>query len=64
MQFQFESVADFLAMGGYSFYVWLAYGLSFLAMAILIVKTINEKKQLFKQIKKQQQAKQYAQNRP
>lgn len=25
---QFHSLADFLAMGGYGFYVWLAYGIT------------------------------------
>ncbi|MCC5851287.1 MAG: heme exporter protein CcmD [Alkalimonas sp.] len=26
---QFDSFSDFLAMGGYGFYIWLAYGLTY-----------------------------------
>lgn len=25
---QFDSIAEFIAMGGHGFYVWLAYGLT------------------------------------
>ena len=30
---QFESLADFVAMGGHGLYVWLAYGATFLVLA-------------------------------
>ncbi len=29
-----NSVSEFLAMGGYAFYVWGSFGITFLAMAI------------------------------
>lgn len=33
---QFDSFSDFLAMGGYGFYVWISFGLSFLALGLLL----------------------------
>ena len=32
----FASITEFLAMGGYGFYVWLSYGLTALALLALI----------------------------
>lgn len=52
MQFQFESLADFFAMGNYGFYVWLAYGVSIVALAWLIWKSKRDQKQILKQVKK------------
>ena len=34
---QFDSISAFLDMGGYGFYVWLSYGSSALAIALLII---------------------------
>ncbi len=31
---QWHSVGEFLAMGGYAFYVWGSFGVTFLCMAI------------------------------
>lgn len=55
MTFQFNSLGDFFAMGGYSFYVWLAYGLSFLAMGVLVWQSKRETKQILRLAKKEQQ---------
>jgi len=33
---QFDSISAFLDMGGYGFYVWLSYGVSVLAIGLLI----------------------------
>lgn len=33
--FAFNSMAEFWAMGGYGFYVWLSFGLSLLALLLL-----------------------------
>lgn len=33
----FHSVADFLAMGGHGFFVWSAYGISFVLIVINMV---------------------------
>ncbi|MFQ1013919.1 heme exporter protein CcmD [Avibacterium paragallinarum] len=55
----FESVSDFLNMGGYGFYVWLSYGLSFLALVGLIVQGMLRKKTLIKEIQREQQRVKY-----
>lgn len=52
MTFQFESVSAFFAMGGYSFYVWLSYGVTFIAMGILIWQSQREQRAVFEQTKK------------
>lgn len=53
LTFQFNSFAEFLAMDKYGFYVWLSYGVSFLAMGGLIWQTKREQKQLLETIKKE-----------
>lgn len=47
----FSSVGDFLAMGGYGFYVWLAYSVSFLALIFLVLSTINRRNKIVKTVK-------------
>lgn len=47
----FSSIGDFFAMGGYGFYVWLAYGVSFFALIILVLNTINKKNKIVKTVK-------------
>ena len=44
---QFESLSAFLDMGGYGFFVWLAFGVSFLAMIIIYFESIYAKRSLF-----------------
>ena len=46
----FSSLTDFLAMGGYAFYVWLAYGISLVSLVILVINTLYKKKQIFARI--------------
>ncbi|MDP8163306.1 heme exporter protein CcmD [Pasteurella skyensis] len=58
----FQSWSDFFNMGGYGFYVWLAYGISFLAILVLGLQSIISKKTLFKEIKREQERKQRQQN--
>nr|WP_314739343.1 heme exporter protein CcmD [uncultured Haemophilus sp.] len=53
LQFQFDSITDFFAMGNYGFYVWLAYGVSFAAMGWLIWQSKREQKQIQTQVKKE-----------
>ncbi|XOV79236.1 MAG: heme exporter protein CcmD [Aestuariibacter sp.] len=43
---QFDNLSEFLAMGGYGLYVWLAFGVSGLAMLILWVSTRLQRKNL------------------
>ena len=47
---QFESFADFLAMGGYAFYVWLSFGVTFVAMAFIAVQSFIKHRGLLKQV--------------
>ncbi|MGB1263408.1 MAG: heme exporter protein CcmD [Cognaticolwellia sp.] len=51
---QFDSISAFFAMGGYGFYVWLAYGVSILALALLIFSSLNSHKKVKKQIAQRQ----------
>ncbi|AHG77033.1 heme exporter protein CcmD [Mannheimia varigena] len=53
MTFQFQSISDFFAMGGYGFYVWLSYALTFIAMGGLIWLSRREHKTIFAQAKKE-----------
>jgi heme exporter protein D len=34
-------VAEFFAMGGYGRFIWPAYGIAFLVMAVLFVQTLR-----------------------
>ncbi len=44
----FDSLADFFAMGGYGFYVWLSYGLTFFSFIVLIVNSVLKKNKILK----------------
>jgi heme exporter protein D len=59
----FDSFSDFLAMGGYGFYIWLAYGLTYLLLIGLVVYCFWEEKvfwQYFQQkLARAQRIKQY-----
>jgi heme exporter protein D len=46
----FDSIGDFIAMGGYGFYVWLSYGLTFLALTLLIINSVAKKDKIFKSV--------------
>lgn len=46
----FESLNDFFAMGGYASYVWSAFGITFLAMIILLVVSVRRSKQLLTEV--------------
>ncbi|MBR9728705.1 heme exporter protein CcmD [Shewanella intestini] len=47
---QFDSISDFFHMGGYAFYVWLAYGITFSSLAILIVMSARSKRKILVEI--------------
>ena len=59
----FDSFSDFLAMGGYGFFIWLAYGLTYLLLVGLVVYCFWEVKafrQHFRQkLARAQRIKQY-----
>lgn len=41
---------DFFAMGGYAFYVWTSYGLTFLLMLIGIIKPLLVNRQILRDL--------------
>ncbi|QHS11780.1 heme exporter protein CcmD [Shewanella sp. Arc9-LZ] len=49
---QFDSFKDFLDMGGYAFYVWLSYGVTFGCLATLIILSIRQKRKVLIEIAK------------
>lgn len=53
MTFQFASISDFFAMGGYGFYVWISYAVTFIAMGGLIWLSRREHKAILAQAKKE-----------
>ncbi|CAM3589431.1 MULTISPECIES: heme exporter protein CcmD [Vibrio] len=46
----FESLSDFLAMGGYSAYVWSAFGITFASMLILFLLSLRRGNQLLEEV--------------
>ncbi|MBD3585436.1 heme exporter protein CcmD [Salinimonas sp. HHU 13199] len=53
MHMQFDSFSEFLAMGGYGFYVWLSIGVCLLCMVLLVIASKIEKRRLLKIIRKE-----------
>ncbi len=47
------SFSEFLAMGGYGFYVWTSYGLTLVVLLLNIIIPIVQRKQFFRQSLKQ-----------
>ena len=50
---QFESFSDFIAMGGYGFYVWLSYGSCAFVLLSVLLSSLHDGKQLKQQVKLQ-----------
>ncbi len=50
----FESLSDFFAMGGYGFYVWLSYGVTFALLITLTVVSVRGRRNLINQIRSKQ----------
>jgi len=46
------SWSEFFAMGGYAFFVWMSYGLTFLVILVNIVMPLIERKQVIKRVKR------------
>jgi len=46
----FESLSDFLAMGGYAGYVWSAFGITFFVMIALLVSSVRRHKTLLNEV--------------
>ena len=49
---QFDSFAAFLDMGGYAFFVWLAYGVTFGSLGMLIIHSLGQKRRVLIEISK------------
>lgn len=50
-EFQFDSLADFLGMGGYAIYVWPVYILFALFFVITVVPPTLGRKRILRQLK-------------
>lgn len=49
---QFSSWSEFIAMGGYAFYVWLAFGVSFALIIGLVISSFTSHKSVKENIRK------------
>ena len=49
MKFQFESIADFIAMNGHGPFVWAAYAITFVVLIFLLISPLMQKKAFIKQ---------------
>ncbi|WP_193165341.1 heme exporter protein CcmD [Microbulbifer hainanensis] len=58
MQFQFASIADFLSMNGHGVYVWIAYGISFAALAALALQPALRRRSMQRELARQQRIQQ------
>ncbi len=45
-----NSFDEFLLMGGYGFYVWTSYAISFVVLLLNVVLPMLQRKQLFRQL--------------
>ena len=50
---QFNSLAAFLDMGGYGFFVWLSYGISALSVMLMVLYMRYERRSLIQAVKAQ-----------
>jgi heme exporter protein D len=50
---QFESFSEFLAMGGYGFYVWLSFGSCTLILLGVLLSSLRDTSKLRHEIKAQ-----------
>lgn len=46
----FDSLSDFLAMGGYAGYVWSAFGITFASMMILLWVSVRRGRRLLTEV--------------
>ena len=46
------SWSEFFAMGGYAFYVWMSYGLTFLVIVLNIVMPILHRRKVISRVKR------------
>ncbi|GAA74310.1 heme exporter protein D [Pseudoalteromonas sp. BSi20480] len=49
----FDSFSDFIAMGGYGFYVWLSFGTCALILLGILVSSLRDTKHIMASVKQQ-----------
>jgi len=49
----FDSFSDFIAMGGYGFYVWLSFGTCALILLGILFSSLRDKKQILASVEQQ-----------
>lgn len=54
-EIQFDSLADFLAMGGYAFYVWISYAFFFVVMGWNLIQPRLERRRVLRLLKAKRQ---------
>ncbi|TNV18046.1 heme exporter protein CcmD [Buttiauxella sp. B2] len=54
MNSAFLNWADFFAMGGYAFYVWLAVALTFVPLLVLVMHTRMQRRTILNAVMRQQ----------
>ncbi len=50
---QFNSLSEFIAMGGYGFFVWLSYGSCLLILVGIFIASVTSHKSSLKQVEMQ-----------
>ena len=50
----FASFSDFLAMGGYAFYVWLSFGLTLVCLIGIVISTRMKTRSLLGELRSKQ----------
>lgn len=50
----FVSFSDFMAMGGYAFYVWLSFGLTLLCLVGIVISTRLKTRSLMGELRNKQ----------
>lgn len=50
----FASFSDFMAMGGYAFYVWLSFGLTLVCLVGIIISTRMKTRSLLAELRSKQ----------
>ncbi|MFQ2183186.1 heme exporter protein CcmD [Aeromonas sp. s13] len=50
----FASFTDFMAMGGYAFYVWLSFGLTLVCLVGIIISTRMKTRSLLAELRSKQ----------
>ncbi|MFM4731546.1 heme exporter protein CcmD [Aeromonas salmonicida] len=50
----FASLSDFMAMGGYAFYVWLSFGLTLICLVGIVISTRIKTRSLLGELRSKQ----------